>query len=253
MTVAGEEPVDWSSLDSPLRVEVGVLAILEYAPAAIPIPPEASWPEPLSPSYELTREALVAAFRSNLLHIHGPASPRDAFAWSPTFEEAVAMAGGDPDALPDPSYEGCYPERVALYAWQGGSLGTSVAVLTDRLVVRVTEWQRSRQGQIDLTELARDLIAAETRRYFQDQLDEHNLPGVPENHEMRLMEAMRSVAGQRPLGETYNLAWQAVRAGAASAQAHPRAPLANMTQSFRISRPECRHRSDVVTQVFPRE
>ena len=229
ITVTGEESVVWALLDSAVRVEVGVLAMLEYAPAAAPIPPVADWPERLTPSADMTRDVLVATVRSGLLRVHGSASPRDAFAWSPAMQEAIDIAGGNPNALPEPVFEGWYPERVAWYAWQGGSVGTGSAVLTDRLVTRLADWQRTRQGQIELADLTRELIAGETRRYFQDQLDEHNLPDVPDNHESRLMEAMRSVAAQRPLGETYNLAWRAVRAGAASAQANPRAPLANMT------------------------
>ncbi|MGH9278146.1 MAG: hypothetical protein ACRD12_08570, partial [Acidimicrobiales bacterium] len=43
------------------------------------------------------------------------------------------------------------------------------------------------------------------------------------------MEAMTSLAGQRSLSETYNVAWQAARAAADAAQQNPRAPRANMT------------------------
>lgn len=113
-----------------------MLAMLEYAPAAAPIPAVDHWPEKLTPSTGMTREVLLATMRSDLLRVHGPASQRDAFAWSPALQEAITIAEGDPDALPEPVFDGWYPERVAWYAWQGGSVGTGPAVLTDRLVTR---------------------------------------------------------------------------------------------------------------------
>ncbi|MGH9279017.1 MAG: hypothetical protein ACRD12_13040, partial [Acidimicrobiales bacterium] len=180
IVVASQGGLDWTSLGARARVEAGVLAMLYYAPTPAPIPPVREWPDPLGPTEPLAREAVVGAYRSDLLRIDGQSSPRVAFVWKPTFEEAVAAADGDPNAIGEPTYGGAfYPDSVAWYAWQGRSLGTSVQDLQAHLAARLAAWLATRQGQTDLLAFAQELIAAETRRYLQDQLDARHLPEVP--------------------------------------------------------------------------
>ncbi|WP_405689415.1 hypothetical protein [Streptomyces sp. NBC_00057] len=83
--------------------------------------------------------------------------------------------------------------------------------------------------QEDLLALAQELIAGEALRYFTNRLDELNLPDVPANHTVRLVDAVGKVSAHRPLGEIYNLAWRATRAAAEATQKNPRASRANMT------------------------
>ena len=227
--LAGEAPVEWGRVGADLRTEVGVLAMLRYAPDSTPIPPLPQWTARLTPDADLTSAALSSAYRSGMLRVHPAASPLDAFVWDVTFDDAWAAAGGDPEALPEPTTTAFYPRSVAWYAWQGGSLGTAADALDAHLAARTQAWLTTRVGQDDLLDLAAEVIAAETRRYLEFQLAEHNLPEVPDNHQARLDEALLRVARVRPLAETYCLAWQAARSAAAAAQANPRAPLAKMT------------------------
>ncbi|MGY1838419.1 MULTISPECIES: hypothetical protein [unclassified Modestobacter] len=229
LQLAGETPMEWNRVGADLRTDVGVLAMLRYAPDSTPIAPLPQWTARLTPDTDLTSAALSSAYRSGLLRVHPAASPLDAFAWDVTFDDAWAAAGEDPAALPEPATSGFYPRSVAWYAWQGGSLGTAAEALDAHLSARTRAWLTTRVGQDDLRDLAAELIAAETRRYLEFQLAEHYLPEVPENHQARLGEALLRVARVRPLAETYCLAWQAARSAAAAAQANPRAPLAKMT------------------------
>ena len=227
VALAAETAVDWQPLGQSLRTELAVLAILRYAPATSPVPAVDSWPARLAPD-QLQHELLTAVYRSDLLRVHGPTCPADAFAWDTAVGSATS-ATPDSAQRPGPTFSSFFPSRVSWYAWQGPSLGTAATALDQHLTARAQGWLTTEVGQEDMLGLIGAVVAAETLRYFQFQLDLHNLPPVPDNHQARLAEAAARLAAVHNLGVGYNIAWRAVRNAAAAAQAKPRVPLANMT------------------------
>lgn len=225
---AADVPTVLAQLDAPVRVEAAVLAALRFAPAASPIPPLSSWVTPLCPDVKMAASLVEGWLQHGLLAIH-PHSALDAFVWEPKTEQALEAAAGDPDLLPEPTSELFYPTEVLWYAPNGPSLGTSPQRLDEYLATRLERAQMTALRQSDLLDLVSEVIAAETLRYFQFQLDEHNLPPVPDNHQVRIEDAAERLGQVRSLSVGYNLAWQSARAAAAAAQANPRAPRPNMT------------------------
>ncbi|MFD7452817.1 hypothetical protein [Kitasatospora sp. NPDC059827] len=209
---------------------LGALAVLRYAPATTPVADVTSWSVPLHPGPEAVVPLMGDLVQAGLLAVH-PSSPLNAFVWeTAAFEEALAKAGGDLDAVAPPVLtDSFYPSRASYFAPYGTSLGTSAEAL-DVLLMKSLALHVLTAGQQDaLLVLARELVAAEALRYFRSRLEYLLLPAVPDNHVARLHDAALKVAGHRPLGEIYNLVWRASQAAAAAAQANPRAPRVNMT------------------------
>lgn len=219
---------DWSRLAAAVRTEVAALAAIRYAPTVTPTPPMETWPVPLTPTPALTAALMSDCCRAGLMAIH-PDSPVSAFVWTSTFDEAAAAAGGDPSRLPTPEWDRFYPARVSWYAPTGPTLGSAAERLDEHLQRRLYPATLGRRRHVEFLDLVVELIAEETLRYFRFQLERHNLPEVPANHVARLAEAARRLAAERSLAETYNTAWTTVRTAAATAQAKPSAPKANMT------------------------
>jgi hypothetical protein len=214
---------DWSKVTASLRVEVAALAAVRHAPRVTPIPPLHDWPIPLAPAAGMTNAVATDYFYAGLLLIH-PDSPVSAFVWNHTFDDAAAAG-----ELPQPAWESFYPTLVSWYVPTGPSLGTAAERLDAHLMRRLHPSTVGRVRHDAFLDLVVELIAEETLRYFRFQLQRHNLPEVAANHSTRLADAARRLAGARSLAETYNVAWTMVRAAAATAQATPRAPKANMT------------------------
>jgi len=221
-----EDP-DWLDLDTPIEAELTALAMLRHAPATAPIPAVGTWPRPLAPGVELGASLLSACQQHKLIRIH-PSSPIDAFDWAMSFEEAVAAAT-DPADIAPPEWDEFYLFQVAWYAPFGTSLGTSGERLARDLILRLSPSGLRGQRTVDFLSLLVEVLARETVRYFEHQIAVHNLPPVPDNHAVRLLEAARRLAEVRTLAESYNVAWRAARTAAANAQQHLRAPKINMT------------------------
>lgn len=215
--------LDWSKVTASVRTEVAALAIIRYAPKVTPIPPLGGWAVPLAPTPELTASVAIDCCYARLLLIH-PDSPVSAFIWNSTFEDAAAA-----EELPEPVWEQFYPAHVSWYVSTGSSLGTAAERLDAHLMRRLQPSTIGRGRHESFLDLVVDVIAEETLRYFRFQLQRHNLPEVSANHSTRLSDAARRLASVRSLAETYNTAWTMVRAAAATAQARPNAPKANMT------------------------
>ena len=212
----------------PLPVEVATLAALRYAPTATPLPPLHEWDTPLAPEVGLERDLAAEWWRHGLLAVH-PDTDLDDFAWERDTKDVLAAADGDPGALPEPSASGIYTRHVSWYSRHGTSMGTGVERLDAALVDRLNPARLTATRQDALLSLVTTLIAAETVRYFEFQLDTHNLPPVPDNHRARMTEATTRLGEVRSLGEAYNVAWRAARDAAAAAQRQLRAPKVNMT------------------------
>lgn len=215
-------------LQAPLRAEAAALAALRYAPTATPLSPLQKWDTPLAPDLELERDLAADWWRHGLLAVH-PDTDLDDFAWEQDTKEVLAAADGDPGALPEPSASGIYTRYVSWYSRHGTSLGTSVERLDAALAARLDPARLTATRQEALLDLVTTLIAAETVRYFEFQLDTHNLPPVPDNHRARMTEAASRLGEVRSLGEAYNVAWRAARDAAAAAQRQLRAPKVKMT------------------------
>ncbi|MCX4469374.1 hypothetical protein OOK41_03435 [Micromonospora sp. NBC_01655] len=220
---------DWHAVpNTSLRTEAAALAALRHAPSVTPIPPMAAWPVPLAPLDDLTPELLRDCDNAGFFAIH-PDSPLAAFVWTPTFEEAVAEADGDLSNLSQPTWSRYYLSLICRYVPGGPSVGTTAKNLDKHLLGQLNPARLTLDRRTELLELVQDLIAWETRRYFDFQLEEHNLPPIPENHEARFDEVARRLAAVRSLAECYHIAWTMARAAAATAQAKQFAPKANMT------------------------
>lgn len=220
---------EWQAVRSTtVRTEAAALALLRHAPSVTPVPPMRAWPLPLAPLDELTAELLRDCDRAGFFAIH-PESPLSAFEWTPTFEEAVAEAGGDLSDLVQPTWSNYYLSQISRHVPGGPSVGTAAKNLDEHLLDRLDPAWLTPDRRNELLELVQDLIAWETRRYFDCQLEEHNLPPIPENHEARFDEAAQRLAAVRSLAECYHIAWTMARAAAATAQAKQFAPKANMT------------------------
>ncbi|MFV2127859.1 hypothetical protein ACFHWS_25545 [Micromonospora sp. LOL_013] len=220
---------DWRARPkTSLRTEAVALAAIRHAPSVTPIPPMAAWPLPLAPLNDLTPVLLRGCDNAGLFAIH-PNSPLAAFVWTPTFEEAVAEADGDLSDLTQPTWSSYYLSLICRYVPGGPSLGTAAKKLDEHLLSKLKPATLTPNRRAELLELVQDLIAWETRRYFDFQLEEHNLPPIPENHEARFDEVARRLAAVRSLAECYHIAWTMARAAAATAQAKQFAPKANMT------------------------
>jgi hypothetical protein len=215
-------------IDAPVRAETTTLAALRYAPSATPIPPLVEWPTPLTSDGSWEFDVAEEWFVHGLLTVH-PDSPLAGFSWRPSREEALAAADGDPQALPEPTCPGFWPTRVPWYVPHATSMGTGAERLDVALTERLNPVRMTAARRETLLDLASDLIAAETVRCFEFQLDTHNLPEVPANHRARMMQAATRLSRLRSVGEGYNVAWRAARDAAAAAQRQPRAPKANMT------------------------
>jgi hypothetical protein len=189
ITMTAPEDVDWSSVRSRLRTEIGTLAILDYSPQSPSIPSVLKWDFLLGPSDEITRETLVASFHAGFLRIH-PNSRLDGFVW--VDDSSVKLA------------DSFFPVRVDWYCGLGPSFGTATEALQVWLRDRTQLWLTTEQGVDDVARLARDLIVAESVRYLDDQLAAHNLPGIPENHQARLCEAAERLAESHSLGQCYD-------------------------------------------------
>lgn len=220
---------DWHALNNTsVRTEAAALAALRYAPSVTPIPPMDAWPAPLAPLDEVTPGLLRDCDNAGFFAIH-PDSSLAAFVWTPTFEEAVAEAGGDLSGLAQPTWSRYYLSLICRYVPGGPSVGTAAKNLDEHLLGQLNPARLTLDRRTELLELVQDLIAWETRRYFDFQLEEHNLPPIPENHEARFDEVARRLAAARSLAECYHIAWTMARAAAATAQAKQFAPKANMT------------------------
>ncbi|GAA3232707.1 hypothetical protein ACFO1B_21125 [Dactylosporangium siamense] len=214
---------DWSKVTASVGTEVAALAVIRHAPKVTPIPPLSGWAVPLGATPDRGNELVLDCFDADLLLIH-PGSPVSAFTWNTTFEAAAAA-----EELPAPAWEQFYPAYVSWYVPTGPSLGTAAEQLDAHLLRRLRLSTVSRRRREEFLDLVVEVIAEETLRYFRFQLERHNLPNVAANHDARLSDAARRLAGVRSLAETYNTAWTMVRAAAATAQAKPSAPKANMT------------------------
>jgi hypothetical protein len=226
VTFQPEDPIPPAGV----REESIALALLRYAPSPAPLGPVQDWQDPLHPREGHSGKCVAAALLAGLLSIHPDSSPR-AFVWSPpTLQAGLDELGDeDPDLLGPELTNSYYAARAVHYVPYGSSLDTAVRKLDEHLVSRLEPTAMTKARQEELLELLIEVVAEEALRYFVHDLAEHNLPPVPENHLARLRDAGYKAARVRPLGELYNLVWQAVRAAAAAAQAHPRAPKENMT------------------------
>jgi hypothetical protein len=158
-------------------------------------------------------------------------SPASAFEWvHESFDAAWRIADGDFEALPTPQLTGSYYPTKAFFYVPGGRSPESAAQRLDvQLVAALNPVTMSTGRRIELLDVAAELIAAEAVRYFNDQLNEHNLPAVPANQQARMWAAIERLVEHRSLGEIYNLVWQSARAAAVSAQKNPRARPENMS------------------------
>lgn len=225
---------DWTALHAAVEIEAAVLACLRYATSTEPISPIQEWERQLAPDEDWARELIVGAWRADILSVY-PDSDVASFVWEPTFKEAIE---GSPDStswgavlktLPHPSTNAIYVPMVCWYVPHGPSLGTAPKLLDDHLAERLDPAHMPADRQEELLALVSKLIALETVRYFDHQLEQHNMPRVPENHRPRLVEAAEKVAQSRSLGDSFSLVWRSVKSAAAMAQAKSRAPKENMT------------------------
>ncbi len=233
--VAAEHPVVFTP-ESPVpkadvRTEAVVLALLRFAPHTSPITPLRMWPEPLHPVPDDGATAVATAVQTGILAVH-PDSPPTAFIWEPAdVHEALTQAGGDVDAVPEPQLSNRYlPREASHYVPHGTSMGTSVSVLDAHLAARLEFGPDTAEDrQLQLVELVQEVIAAETVRYFDHQLEKRHLPPVPDHHVARLRDAAARAAAARSLGELNNLCWLAGARAADATQKNPQAPRANMS------------------------
>ncbi|MFF3312950.1 hypothetical protein [Streptomyces sp. NPDC002952] len=212
-----------------VREMVAALALLRYAPdiARIRV---VDWLSPLHPDERKLADLCGDLVRSELIAIH-PESPVNAIVWAPkSFEAALDAADGDLEAVARPQDDGqFYPTRAQYYAPYGTSPGTGATYLDAFLSQVLAPERLTAAQQDDLVALALELLTAESVRYFLNRLEEVNLPTITDNHRQRLEDAARKAAGQRSLGEIYNLVWRSTRAAAEAAQKNPRAPRVNMS------------------------
>lgn len=176
----------------------------------------------------MSADLAADCYHARLLALH-PDSSLSTFIWEPSFEEAVAAAADDVSELPKPKWSSFYPARASWYVRFGTSPGKAAEFLDQHLMDLLSPEGLDPNRMDELLDVVVEVIASETLRYFAFQLELHNLPEVPENHAPRLVEAAKRLAGERSLGEAYNVAWNAARTAAATAQATPRAPKINMT------------------------
>ncbi|MGW0323957.1 hypothetical protein [Nocardia sp. NPDC003183] len=216
--------------DAGVREQIAALALLRYAPCSAPIEPVTSWPEPWHPDWDKVGQLLGDLVNADLVRI-APSSPASAFVWvHESFDAAWRIADGGPETVPTPQLTGSYyPTRVSYYVPGGSSPETAAQRLDAQLMNALAPAGMTTDRRIELRDVAAELIAAEAVRYLSDQLNEHNLPAVPENQRARLRAAIERLVEHRPLGEIYNLVWQSARVAAVSAQKHPRARPANMS------------------------
>ncbi|MGX6603185.1 hypothetical protein ACWKSP_13745 [Micromonosporaceae bacterium Da 78-11] len=182
----------WPGYASTVRIQAAALAILRHAPAVAPVPPIRTWPTPLAPTDELTVQLAGDCYDAGLLFLH-PDSPVEAFSWEPD------------------GWVSFFPTAVSWYAPTGSSPAVAAERLGDHLVERLRPAALDRARRAELLDLVAELIAAETVRYFDFQLQAHQLPAVPRNHAARLSAAALGLTAARSLGEACHLASTAVR------------------------------------------
>ncbi|MGW2272915.1 hypothetical protein [Streptomyces yangpuensis] len=204
-----------------VREMVGALALLRYAPASDRIRSVGSWPVPLHPDADEIADLLRALVRASLIAVH-PSTPAHAMVWAPaSFEVALQEAGGDLDGVPLPRLTHGFCPTLAHYFTPVG--------LDAHLATALTPTGMTADEQSGIVALAHELLTAEGLRYFAHRLGQARLPPVPDNHLARLRTAMGKVAGCRPLGEVYNLAWRVTRTAAEAAQRNPQASRADLS------------------------
>lgn len=212
-----------------VRVELIVLALLDYAPSPAPLGPVREWVAPLHPNPAKQGECVAEALRADLIRIH-PASHVDSLEWEPaTFDKALGQVDTDGQVPPPVLTNRYYALAATHFTPYGHSLGTAATAVRDHLAACLDPAAMTKSRQLQLLDVTAEVLAEEAIRYFQYQLAEHHLPEVPDNHRDRLVEALYAAARVRPLSELYNLAWRSVRDAATAAQRNPQAPKANMT------------------------
>ncbi|GLZ30912.1 hypothetical protein Lesp02_31010 [Lentzea sp. NBRC 105346] len=222
------DPVPHASVEA----ELTVLTLLRFAAATSPVPPLHEWHHPFPFHANQDRiHHLINDARSASLIRPDTGTPPEAFVWDPpTLQVAWDLAEGDPSRLQAPTLTGSYyPLKVRWQIPFGPSPDTGRERLDAHLCDRLTLASLTAQRQEDLLRIVHEVLAAEAVRFFNRELERHNLPEVAENHAPRLSDAVDRVVAEYSLGFAYYLAWKAARTAAASAQANPRAPLRNMT------------------------
>ncbi|WP_212830601.1 hypothetical protein [Catellatospora sp. TT07R-123] len=225
---------EWSEVTANVETEAVALACIRHAPATDPIPPIGSWAiSPLTPNNDWSNSAAASFWRAGLLAVD-PKSDASSFGLKFSLKEASEAADRSTweqmaATLPDPIITGIYPLETSWYSPHGPTMQTAASWLDNHLAERLNPASMDVGRQQALLDLAARLIAAETIRYLEFQLDTLNLPPVADNHRPRLEQLVERLSKQRSLGETYHIAWQCARAAAAAAQTNPRAPRENMT------------------------
>ncbi|KOV82122.1 hypothetical protein [Nocardia sp. NRRL S-836] len=218
--------------DAPVEAELTALALLRFAAATSPIPPLREWHHAFPFHADRDRiHHLINDARSAKLIQPDATTPPEAFVWEPrTFQEAWDLVQDDHSRLHGPSLTSAYYPLSVL--WQipfGPSPDTGRERLDAHLCDRLKPANLTAQRQEDLLRIVHEILAAEAVRYFNRELERHNLPEVAENHAPRLSDAVDRVVAEYSLGFAYFLAWKATQTAAAAAQANPQAPRHNMT------------------------
>lgn len=214
--------------------KIAMLAILRHAPASTTpglITPVGNWHTPLAADSQRATDMIDRLYHHGLLSIH-PTSHPDAFAFTPcTYHEALQAASDNahavaPAQLDDSTY---YPLSCSFYVPYGRSMGTAIQKLDERFSPRIRPDALDEPDRHKLLTMLADALADEAARYFDFQIEDKNLPPVPEQHRPRLREAARKAAEYMPLGRLYCQAWRAARDAAVVAQRRGLPDHPNMT------------------------
>ncbi|MEY9210595.1 hypothetical protein NI17_024110 (plasmid) [Thermobifida halotolerans] len=213
-----------------LYQELTALAVLRYAAKGGLVCAQARLTDRALVPHVEDFEALNELHNLGVLAIH-PGTPLDSLVWEPaTFQEAYAQAEGNLDNLPAARPAGRYwPFKTVFYVPFGSDASLAAKRLDKELTQRLARALKDHERYQALEELAVEVIAAETVRYFDYKLTQHHLPAVPGDHRPRLEEAAVRLARSRCLGDMYFCAWSAASSAATASKRHPSAPQENMT------------------------
>ena len=217
------------------RVEqaVALLTILRQGPTTDAHPglilPLDDW------KYRLAATAKASTLVNELNHAGfvriDPLTSVTAFVFEPkSFADAWAAVNGSVDELIPPRLsDKYYAGKASFYVPFGTSMGTAAARMAEHLTQRLQLTELDETDRLQLLALLADTIADEVVRYFDYQIEDKNLPPVPEQHRPRLRDAARKAADYLSLGRLYCQAWRAAQLGAVAAQRHGMPNSPNMT------------------------